>query len=168
MSIDYSATMVAKRHEVQKWVLLSYHVPREPSTPRIAIWRKLKQLGVAQLGDGLVALPQTARTLEHFEWIAQQVLEADGRAVVWTAQPTLNQDANDLMDQLRTARSDEYQTLLAEVEAVTAPPDNRTIEKWRRAWRAIDKRDHFDADGRETSRLAIADAAAIAAATVTS
>ena len=33
------------------WVLLSYRVPREPSTPRIAVWRRLRQLGVAQLGD---------------------------------------------------------------------------------------------------------------------
>ena len=39
------------------WVLLSYRMPREPSTPRITIWRKLKRLGVAQLGDGLIALP---------------------------------------------------------------------------------------------------------------
>ena len=44
------------------WVLLSYRMPREPSTPRITIWRKLKRLGVAQLGDGLIALPADART----------------------------------------------------------------------------------------------------------
>ena len=43
-----------------QWVLLCYRLPREPSTPRIAVWRKLKRLGVAQLGDGLVALPSTA------------------------------------------------------------------------------------------------------------
>jgi hypothetical protein len=29
------------------WVLLSYRMPREPSTPRITIWRKLKRLGIA-------------------------------------------------------------------------------------------------------------------------
>lgn len=44
------------------WVLLSYRLPREPSTPRITIWRKLKRLGVAQISDGLVALPADART----------------------------------------------------------------------------------------------------------
>ncbi|MEV4644831.1 hypothetical protein [Saccharopolyspora sp. NPDC049357] len=37
-----------------EWVLLSYRMPREPSTPRIAVWRKLKRLGVAQLADGVV------------------------------------------------------------------------------------------------------------------
>ena len=32
------------------WVVLIYRVPREPSSPRIAIWRRLRSLGVAQLG----------------------------------------------------------------------------------------------------------------------
>ena len=31
------------------WVLLAYRLPREPSAPRLAVWRQLKRLGVAQL-----------------------------------------------------------------------------------------------------------------------
>src|SRR5215470_12164372 len=58
------------------WVLLCYRVPREPSAPRIAIWRKLKRLGVGQLGDGLVGLPADARTREQLEWVAEEVAEA--------------------------------------------------------------------------------------------
>ena len=42
------------------WVLLGYRLPREPSTPRITVWRKLKRLGVVQLSDGMVALPTHA------------------------------------------------------------------------------------------------------------
>jgi hypothetical protein len=44
--------------------MLAYRVRRQPSTPRIAIWRRLKRLGVAQLADGLVALPLDSRTRE--------------------------------------------------------------------------------------------------------
>ncbi len=33
-----------------EWLLLAYRMPREPSTPRIAVWRKLARLGVAKLG----------------------------------------------------------------------------------------------------------------------
>ena len=27
-----------------EWVLLSYRIPREPSTPRITVWRKLERV----------------------------------------------------------------------------------------------------------------------------
>src|SRR5215207_6471513 len=60
-------TVVATMGRVS-WVVLVHRVPREPSTPRIAIWRKLRALGAAQLGDGVVALPEDARTREHLEW----------------------------------------------------------------------------------------------------
>jgi hypothetical protein len=34
---------------VGDWVLLAYRLPREPSTPRIALWRGLRRLGAAQI-----------------------------------------------------------------------------------------------------------------------
>ncbi len=54
------------------WVLLSYRIPRTPSTVRITVWRKLQRLGVAQIGDGVVTLPEDARTREQLEWIAER------------------------------------------------------------------------------------------------
>jgi hypothetical protein len=45
----------------------------EPSTPRIAVWRRLRRLGVVQVGDGLVALPADARTREQLKWVAEDV-----------------------------------------------------------------------------------------------
>jgi hypothetical protein len=37
---------------ITQWVLLAYRLPREPSAPRLAVWRSLKRLGAAQLLDG--------------------------------------------------------------------------------------------------------------------
>ena len=68
------------------WVLLSYRIPREPSTPRIAVWRRLRRLGAAQIGDGLVALPADARTQEQLEWLAEEIAEADGTSTLWRAE----------------------------------------------------------------------------------
>src|SRR5215211_7381913 len=72
---------------VGQWVLLAYRLPREPSTPRIALWRALRRLGAVQLLDGLVALPADARTREQLEWLADDVVQAGGEASVWLAQP---------------------------------------------------------------------------------
>lgn len=70
------------------WVLLSYRLPREPSTPRIAVWRRLKRLGAVQIGDGVAALPHDDRTREQFDWLANDVEEAGGEAIVWLAEPS--------------------------------------------------------------------------------
>ncbi|HET9728675.1 MAG TPA: Chromate resistance protein ChrB, partial [Acidimicrobiia bacterium] len=69
------------------WVLLAYRLPREPSTPRITVWRKLRRLGVVQLVDGLVALPASAQHREQFDWLADEIVEAGGEAWTWTARP---------------------------------------------------------------------------------
>ena len=61
-----------------RWVLLAYRLPREPSTPRSTLWRKLRRLGAAQVLDGLAALPLDARNREQLEWLADEVVEADG------------------------------------------------------------------------------------------
>src|SRR5262245_50238948 len=66
-----------------RWVLLAYRLPREPSTPRSALWRKLRRLGAGQVGDGLAALPLDARNREQLEWLAEEVVEAGGEAAIW-------------------------------------------------------------------------------------
>lgn len=141
----------------QEWALLSYRIPREPSTPRIAVWRRLKELGVAQIGDGLVALPNDARTREHLEWVAGRVLEADGEAIVWVATPAARRSGVSLAQQMRDARTAEYAELLDEVNADAGTADHRTLARWRREWRRIDRRDYFRSPLREEARRAIAD-----------
>lgn len=139
------------------WVLLSYRLPREPSTPRIAVWRKLKRLGVEQIGDGLVALPLDARTREHLEWIAADVIAADGDAMVWRAHTTRSDSAR-LVERMRAARDEEYRTLIDEIDEVAAGGaelDPRSVHRLRRTLRKINRRDYFRASLRDRARLVV-------------
>src|SRR5258708_24523359 len=70
-----------------EWVLLAYRLPREPSTPRVTLWRKLARLGAVQILDSLVGLPADARTKEQLEWLADEVVEAGGEATIWGGRP---------------------------------------------------------------------------------
>src|SRR3954470_19524705 len=99
-----------------RWVLLAYRMPREPSRPRIAVWRALERLGVARLGDGLVALPADARTREQLEWLAEQVIEGGGAAMVWIAEPGSAAQERDIAVAMRAARAAEYQAVITEAE----------------------------------------------------
>src|SRR4051794_41416976 len=118
-------TTTGTRSGPGEWVLLSYRLPREPSTPRISVWRKLKRLGVAQLSDGLVALPADARTREQLEWLADDVLAAGGMAGLWLARPASPGQERELAAGMATTRGQEYRDLTARCRAAEADPDGR-------------------------------------------
>ena len=69
----------AKPAEKVRWLILIYHLPREPSRHRVAVWRKLKTLGALYLQDGAAALPEDAVTREQLEWLQLRIKEAGGR-----------------------------------------------------------------------------------------
>lgn len=123
-------TMVAS----SEWVLLAYRLPREPSGPRVTVWRKLRRLGVVQLVDGLVALPATSQSREQLDWIADEILEADGEAWTWTATPGSKDQQRALVARMSDAAAKEHRSLLDEAEAVLAAsdrPNRRTVKRLR-------------------------------------
>jgi hypothetical protein len=140
------------------WVLMCYRLPRDPSTPRITTWRKLKRLGVAQLADGLVTLPADARTREQLEWIAQEVTEAGGEASIWLAQPASVQHERQVAARMAAARAAEYAAVLAEARNATSLPDRerqRTGERLRAELRRITRRDYFPPSQRDEAQTAV-------------
>jgi len=140
------------------WVLLAYRLPREPSAPRLAVWRKLKRLGVAQLVDGLVALPLDSRTREQLEWLADDVLEAGGESWVWFARPGTAAQERALAAGLQTAVAEQYRAVSAEARAAAAdgsPASRRTLARLRRQLERIRRRDHFPPFEREEAQRAV-------------
>jgi hypothetical protein len=140
------------------WVLLSYRLPREPSTPRITVWRKLKRLGVGQLGDGLVTLPADARTREQLEWIAAEIGEAGGEASLWLAQPISVDQEGDVAARMAAARAAEYQAVIDEVQVASAAGDRdarRIADRLQAELRRIARRDYFPPPVRDVAQAAV-------------
>src|SRR3954464_10858072 len=100
----YGRPMVAAPSE---WVLLAYRLPREPSGPRVTVWRKLRRLGAVQLVDGLVGLPATAETGEACGGWADEAIEAGGEAWTWQATGSKAQ-GRALRQQLRDTVVEDY------------------------------------------------------------
>jgi hypothetical protein len=133
-------------------------MPREPSTPRIAVWRKLKRLGAGQISDGLVALPADARTREQLEWIAEEVTEAGGSASIWIAQPATLGAERELATVMAQARATEYAAITAEAEAAVRAPltERQSLARRLRAeLRRIHRRDYFPPVEREQATAAV-------------
>src|SRR5947208_3250798 len=136
------------------WVLLAYRMPREPSAPRVTVWRKLRRLGAVQVVDGLVALPANAETVEAFGWIADEVIEGGGEAWAWRATGSKQQDRA-LRQQLKDAVAEEYTRLATEAKAATEQPQRRTVERLRRSLRDIERRDFVASKERDEARRAV-------------
>jgi hypothetical protein len=141
-----------------EWVLLAYRMPREPSTPRITVWRKLKRLGVAQLLDGLVALPADERTREQLEWIADEVVAAGGTATVWLGRPGSAAQQRTIAASMSAAVADDYTAVLAAANDAAGADEaerRRTLARLRRELHRIGQRDHFPPSERDAARRAV-------------
>lgn len=133
-----------------------YRIPRKPSTPRIAVWRRLKRLGVAQLGDGLVGLPYDSATKESLEWVANMIEEAAGHATIWIATPTMRRFGRDLAAELAQERASEYRALMLRTDAmVGGEPSTRSLRALRAELRRIERRDYFSPPERAEARAAV-------------
>jgi hypothetical protein len=151
------------------WVLLAYRLPREPSTPRSGLWRKLRRLGAAQLLDGLAALPSDARNREQLEWLADEVTEAGGDATIWVGALTSAAQERELAARMAEAVAVDYRAVIADAVAVRdEPPVNRrrTLARLRRELRRIKARDYFPPPERELAQHAVDELATVAEETV--
>ena len=97
-------------------MLLVYRLPREPSRHRVAVWRKLRDLGALYLQDGVAALPEDAVTREQLEWLQLRVREAGGEATLWEARPGTMAEEAELVGAFRASREEAYRAIIAEAE----------------------------------------------------
>jgi len=146
----------------RSWVMMAYRMPREPSTPRIVVWKRLRRLGVAQPVDGLVLLPEMPSTREGLEWVAEQVLTAGGEVTLWTATHVSSADEAATVAAMNAAVAAEYTALAADAHTAAAEadllaagaPDGQGAPEAKGGLRA-DRADRADraALGRTTGRL---------------
>jgi hypothetical protein len=163
--LGYTHAEVMTVSESEEWVLLAYRLPRVPSTPRSAVWRKLRRLGVAQLGDGLVALPADARTREQLEWVAEEVTDHGGEAALWLGRPLGDAARSAIVARMSNAVDAEYDAVVADAAAARPadePVRRRAATRLRRELRRIQGRDFFRSPRGETARRAVEDLAAVA------
>jgi DNA-binding transcriptional regulator PaaX len=100
---------------VGDWLLLHYKLPTEPSARRVSVWRKLKRLGAALLHDAVWVLPATERTREQLQWLAAEIVELEGEALVWEATLAQPGQADGLVRQFLAHVEPAYHALLTDL-----------------------------------------------------
>ena len=134
--------------ERPRWVLLVYRLPREPSRHRVAVWRKLRDLGALYLQDGVAALPEDAVTREQMEWLQLRVREAGGEATLWEGRPGTVADEAELVEAFRSSREEAYRAIIVRAERLRRKAEMggsvlEQLGKLERGFRAERRRDYF-------------------------
>ena len=136
---------------MNRWLLLVYKVPNEPSAKRVYVWRKLKGMGAILLQDSVWVLPANDRTREKMQWLASEIKEMpDGIATLWDAQEVFTgQDAN-LVQQFMAQVEAVYTQILAQVER-----DEADLPALSKQYQQVRSQDYFDSPVGERVRQAL-------------
>lgn len=112
------------------WVVLSYSLSSVArSGPRVSLWRRLKRLGVLTLPGGSALLPARDECLEAFQWLAGEIREAGGEAVVMRVQDFEGMPDLQLVERFHAVRREDYAALASEVTALEKTLATKTKAK---------------------------------------
>ena len=139
------------------WLVFSYSLPsKAQSSPRVALWRRLRRLGAIAPTGGIHLLPARDECLEAFQWLAQEVQQAQGDALVMHVNQFEGLSDAELIERFRQARAAEYAELEAQAQALEKSlrarlnPEERTrlqeaLNRLERRHADIVRVDFFDA-----------------------
>lgn len=97
------------------WLVLSYSLPtKSRSAPRVAVWRRLRRLGAFPVAGGAHVLPDRPECLEAFQWLAHEIRNAKGEALLMRVQRFEGLADQQLADQFCAARTSEYRQVGAQ------------------------------------------------------
>lgn len=123
------------------WLMLQYKIPANPSAPRVYIWRKLKRIGALLILDTVWVLPDTPRTLEQFQWLAAEIVELGGEALLWQGQPALNGPDKDMRQQFLEQVDEAYTDIMKQLQS-----QDVNLEQLSRQYQQVKSRDYFNSE----------------------
>jgi hypothetical protein len=111
-----------------------------------------------QLLDGLVALPADARTREQLEWLADEVTEGGGEAMVWLGRLGSAGQEQLLAQRMAAAVAVDYAAVASDAEGAGSESEvtkRRTVARLRRELQRIGRRDFFPPPERDDAHAAV-------------
>ena len=142
------------------WLLLIHQLPAKPAYARVKVWRRLQALGAVIVKNAVYALPSNEEAQEDFAWLAREIVELGGEALVCEAELVEGLGDAELRQMFVATRNEDYARLAEEARALVARLDGATAGgeradiatqtgRLRKQLSEIAAIDFFAADGRE-------------------
>lgn len=136
------------------------------SSRRVAVWRRLRQLGAIAPAGSLYLLPATEANAEAFDWLAQEVEAEGGEALVLRIEGLQGAAEGRVIELFKSARDEDYRKIAAEAEEAAslagkeADPEAQErlrdlVERLRRRLADIARIDFFQAAERVAAGAAV-------------
>ncbi len=138
------------------WIVFSYSLPgKSGSGPRVNLWRRLRRLGAVAPAGGAQVLPARDECVEAFQWLAREIRQAKGEAVVMRVEQFEGLSDQQLIDLFHAARAEDYADIEKQVTELEKMLGKRTnledrsrrrdeLEKLRRRYTEIRRVDYFN------------------------
>ncbi|MCA1586789.1 MAG: chromate resistance protein [Acidobacteria bacterium] len=130
-------------------------------------WRRLQQLGAIAVKQAVYVLPDSPAAREDFEWLKTEIEAAGGQATLFTADTVETWSSDELIQEFRRTRENDYATLcraldcsLAAARRKRAPRRSRQsalrmVETFRQRLAAVEAIDFFASAGRDRAATLI-------------
>src|SRR6267154_4539630 len=120
---------IAETPESVRWLLLIHQLPAKPAYARVKVRRRLQALGAVTVKGAVYALPAIAETREDFAWLAKEIVEGGGEAIVCEAALVDGLSDRELQALFDAARDEDYQHIATEARELVVRfrddlPDN--------------------------------------------
>lgn len=115
--------------ETIDWLLLIYKVPSEPSKKRLALWRKLKGLGVVYLQNGVCLLPKSEDHQRQFKIVQNEIGEMDGESFLLDSTGFDARQQELIVQRFSEDRNAEYREFLGRCADYLAEIERETVAR---------------------------------------
>ena len=144
-----------------EWLLLLAALPAKRASERVTLWRELRRSGALPIQTSASLLPDRPEHRERLQWLAQQVRDAGGDALVLRVSEIEGLGPRQVVQLFNKARAADYDSLLPAIARCLKRNQRRVtgtyrqeIAKLRRQFEEIRRVDFFDSlRGREAQVL---------------
>src|SRR5262245_57923408 len=138
------------------WLLLIHQLPAKPAYARVKVWRRLQALGAVTVKGAVYALPANAEAQEDFAWLAQEIVESGGEAMICEAALVEGLSDHEMQGLFDQARDEDYAKIATEAREIAQRQSDDAsdrelagqVTRLRKQFDAVAAIDFFGANGR--------------------
>lgn len=100
------------------WLLLIHQIPPKPDYLRVKVGRRLQRVGAIAIKNSVYVLPRREDAYEDFQWIAREIEEASGEALICEGTLVSGLSDAELRGRFGAARDADYEEIGDEATAL--------------------------------------------------